>query len=63
MLEKSNFEVSIIMMPNSEKIIKCKLIQPKIFMRADIFMMIAEFFMNLNTKVRDLQKDVMENIK
>lgn len=44
MLEKSNFEVSIFMMPNSEKLIKCKLVQPKIFMRADIFMMIAEFF-------------------
>ena len=32
------------MMPTSEKLIKCKLTQPKIFMRADIFMMIAEFF-------------------
>jgi len=44
MLEKSNFEVHITMMPSSEKIIKCKLTQPKIYMAADIFLMIAEFF-------------------
>jgi len=50
MLEKFNFEVQIAMMPNSEKLIKCKLIQPKIFMRADIFMMIADFFNTAHPK-------------
>lgn len=32
------------MMPDGEKIVKCNMKEPKIFMRSNIFMMINEFF-------------------
>ena len=44
MLERFNFEVGVTMMPSGEKLIKCRLDQPKMFMRTNILLMIGEFF-------------------
>jgi hypothetical protein len=44
MLERKNFALEINMRPDGEKLYKIKLEQPKMVMRADIFLMIFEFF-------------------
>ena len=44
MLLKNNFVMQIDMFPSGEKIYKINLEQPKLVARADIFLMIGDFF-------------------
>ena len=44
MLLKNNFVMEIDMFPSGEKIYKINLEQPKLLARADIFLMIGDFF-------------------
>ena len=44
MLLKNNFMMTIEMFPSGEKIYKINLEQPKLVARADIFLMIGDFF-------------------
>jgi hypothetical protein len=44
MLEESNFEMEVQMMPSGEKAIKCLLKKHKIVMRTTILLMVSNFF-------------------
>jgi len=49
--------MSMVMMADGEKIIKCTLTQPKLFMQPDILLMISDFFNNAWPKYTATDKD------